>query len=347
MQSKINNIQLLRAYAAIVVAVFHTGYRFSDWNAVGSFGVDVFFVISGYVMARICDSNSRYFLRRRLLRIVPPYWVATLALFVFTYFFPELLKSTRADVIELAKSLSFIPFRKSDGLLQPLLFIGWSINYEMFFYLLLAMSLLVYRRGAAWLAGSAVVLIVLLCSHFKNQSDLAEFYGRDISLEFVLGLLAYHLCRAVPERLAVRLRVWMLLLMIASAVGLVVVQGLVPHIDLRVLYFGGLSFLLITSASLLSQGGWDTNAAWIVLIGDASYVLYLIHPYCEYFLSRIVAKKIPALDITKGPGMLLAVGLVVVLAVALHLALERPTVAFLNRNLGGRRKSTEFAPATP
>ena len=347
MQSKINNLQLIRAYAAIAVAVFHTGYRFSDWHAIGSFGVDVFFVLSGYVMARICDSDSRFFLRRRLLRIVPPYWLATIALFVFTYLFPQLMKSTRAVPMELAKSLLFIPFRKSDGLLQPLLFVGWSVNYEMFFYVLLALFLLVYRRGAVWLTGIAVVSIVLVCGQLENQSDLAEFYGRDISLDFVLGLIAYGVCRAVPDRIAVRLRVTMLVLMIASAVALVLIQGLVSHFDSRVLAFGGTAFVLVTSASLLSQGGWDTKAAWIVLIGDASYVLYLVHPYCEYFLSRIVVKKLPWLVISDAPGMLVAVTLVILVAIPLHLKLERPAVAFLNKRFGGNRKSAEFVPAKP
>ncbi len=303
--------------------------------------MDVFFVISGYVMARICNTDTKFFLRRRLLRIVPPYWLATITLFIITYFLPQLLKSTRANPVELAKSLFFIPFRKSDGLLQPLLFIGWSVNYEMFFYVLLALSLLVYRRRAVWIAGSAVVIIVFICSHLANPSVFAEFYGRDISLEFVLGMISYGLCRTMPERIAVRLRVCMLLMLIASAVGLVLYQGLAQHIDYRVVSFGGLAFLLITSASLLSQGGWDTNAAWLVLIGDASYVLYLIHPYCEFFLSRIAAQKIPWLVISSGPGML------VLVAVLLHLKLERPAIAFLNRNFGGKRKSAEFSAVKP
>jgi peptidoglycan/LPS O-acetylase OafA/YrhL len=102
---------------------------------------------------------------------------------------------------------------------------------------------------------------------------------------------------------------------------------------------------VITSAALLSRGGWDTNAAAAVLVGDASYILYLIHPYCEFFLSRIIAKHAPWLNIASGPGMLVAVALVVLVAIAVHVKLERPTIAFLNRNFGGKRKSAEFAAA--
>jgi exopolysaccharide production protein ExoZ len=73
LRGKINNIQVLRAFAALVVAITHTGYHFPSMHPFGSFGVDVFFVISGYVMARICDGDTHFFFRRRVLRIVPPY----------------------------------------------------------------------------------------------------------------------------------------------------------------------------------------------------------------------------------------------------------------------------------
>jgi exopolysaccharide production protein ExoZ len=314
LDSKINNIQFLRAFAAIAVAVTHTGFVFPYLKPVGTFGVDVFFVISGYVMARICETNSRFFFRRRVLRIVPPYWAAT------------------------------IPFEKSNGLMQPLLFVGWSLNYEMFFYVVLGISLLVYRRGAVWLAGALILLTIVICSQLDDRSVFARFYARDISAEFVLGMISYYLCRAVPERLAVRMRLPMLVLLIASMLGLVLFEGLVPHLDVpRSLTLGGLSFLLITSGALLSRGGWDTNVAAAVLVGDASYILYLIHPYGEFLLSRVIARHVPWLNIASGPGMLVTVALVVLAAIAVHVSVERPTIAFLNRNFGGKRKSAEFA----
>lgn len=346
MKTKINNIQFLRAFAAIAVAVTHTGFVFPYLKPVGTFGVDVFFVISGYVMARICESDSRFFFRRRVLRIVPPYWAATILLFMFTYFHPDLLQGTRAVPSELIKSLFFIPFEKSNGLMQPLLFVGWSLNYEMFFYIVLGVSLLIYRRGAVWLAGAFIVLTIVICRQLADDSVIARFFARDISAEFVLGLISYYLCRAVPERLAVRMRLPMLVLLIASMLGLVLFEGLVPHIDgPRTLTFGGLSFLLVTSGALLSRGGWDTNATSAVLVGDASYILYLLHPYCEFFISRVIGRYIPWLNIASGPGMLVTVALVVLAAIAVHVKLERPTIAFLNRNFGGTRKSAEFVPA--
>jgi len=350
--SKLNNIQVLRAFAAVAVVVFHTGFAFPFLRPFGSFGVDVFFVISGYIMARILDpasdSSSDFFFRRRVLRIVPPYWFFTILLYLAALRIPQLMGSTRADAIDLVKSLLFIPFTKGSGLIQPLLFIGWSLNYEMFFYLALAIGLLFHKRHAVWIGAAIVLAVMLACMPFATQSTLAQFYSRDISLEFLLGILSYYVCRGVSEPKARSLRLPALVICVASGLLLIATQAIAP-LDIfpfnssRVLTLGTFSFLLVTTASLLSQAGWDTRIASLVLIGDASYILYLIHPYCEYALDRILAPHLHWLKRETATGALAGVTLSILIAVALHLYCERPTVRFLNRNFGGKRKSTEFA----
>lgn len=351
--TKLNNIQLLRAFAAVAVVVFHTGYAFPHLRPFGSFGVDVFFVISGYIMARILDprtpGSSDHFFRRRVLRIAPPYWLFTLLLFLVALRVPQLMGATRASVAELLKSLFFIPFAKANGLTQPLLFIGWSLNYEMFFYLALALGLLISKRLGIWLGAAIVLFTMLACTPFAGQSVLAHFYSRDLSLEFLLGILSYSLCRATSDALARKLRIPALAICLASAVILVVIQGALPtnqfpYTISRVISLGIPAFLLIASASLLSQAGWDTKLASVVLVGDASYILYLIHPYCEYSLDRFFGAHHAWLKSASPTGALIGVTLSIAFAILLHLYGERPTVRFLNRHFGGKRKSIEFAP---
>jgi len=353
--TKLNNIQVLRAFAAVAVVVFHTGYAFPRMRPFGSFGVDVFFVISGYIMARILDprtpASGDFFFRRRVLRIVPPYWFFTLLLFLVALRVPQLMGATRASVAELFKSLFFIPFAKGNGLTQPLLFIGWSLNYEMFFYVALALGLLLHKRLGIWLGAAIVLLTMAACAPFAQHSVLAQFYSRDVSLEFLLGILSYYLCRAMTDSQARKLRIPALVISIASAAMLIVLQGLVsweatPFHFSRIPTLGLLAFLLITSASLLSQAGWDTKIASLVLIGDASYILYLIHPYCEYSLDRLLGSRLHWLKRESPTGALIGVSLSILLAILLHLYAERPTVRFLNRNFGGKRKSVEFAPVS-
>jgi exopolysaccharide production protein ExoZ len=347
--TKLNNIQVLRAFAAVVVVLFHTGYAFPHMLPFGSFGVDVFFVISGYIMARIIDpdsdSNSSFFFRRRVIRIVPPYWFFTILLFLVSLRLPQLMGSTRATTGDLLMSLFFLPFTKGSGLIQPLLFIGWSLNYEMFFYLALSLGILIHThllpRVKAILIGAVLVVATMIVSlFFAKTSTAAAFYSRDVMLEFILGIVAYYIYKAVSDSRARTLRIPSLLVCLGSAATLIMIQGVVnyhgPNIAIaRLLILGLPSFLLIVSTSLLSKSGWDTSLSSLVLIGDASYILYLIHPYCEYGMSRMLAHRFTWMDIKTPVGAFLSVSLSVALAVLIHIYAERPTVKFLNRRFGG------------
>jgi exopolysaccharide production protein ExoZ len=352
---KLNNIQVLRAFAAVAVVIFHTGFSFPHMRPFGSFGVDVFFVISGYIMARILDpasdSSSDFFFRRRVLRIVPPYWFFTVLLYLIALRIPQLMGATRASASDLIQSLFFIPFTKGSGLIQPLLFIGWSLNYEMFFYLALAIGLLFSKKRAVWLGGVIVLATMLACAPFAAHNVFARFYSREISLEFLFGILSYYLCRATPEPVARKLRLPALFVCIACALLLIAEQGYFPPLSYpfnawRILSLGPLSFLLVTCASLLSQADWDTRLTWLVLIGDASYILYLIHAYCEYSLDRFFGAHHAWLKRETACGALIGVSFSILAAILVHLYAERPTVRYLNRRFGGKRKSTEFATPT-
>src|ERR1700727_3089019 len=157
--SRIRNLQALRIYAAIPVILYHTNFRLPGVRQIGVFGVHMFFLLSGYIMASICDTDSTAFVRRRLIRIIPLYWTLTLALYSVAWKFPHLMNATQALPAELLKSLFFVPFQKSNGLYQPILFVGWTVNYEMFFYMLLGLALLIAPRRPL-LVGSLFILAI-------------------------------------------------------------------------------------------------------------------------------------------------------------------------------------------
>ncbi len=344
--SKVNNVQALRAFAAVLVVTFHTGYIWPTGFAVGSFGVDIFFVISGYIMARICDGNASYFLRRRLIRIVPPYWALTLLVFALAWKLPRLTGTTRTTPRELAESLLFIPFVKETGIFRPVLFVGWSLNYEMFFYLMIAAALLLSRKQAIWIASAAIVIVQIVLNQTNPRLPALNFYGAPLMLEFPLGVLAYYAAKLTTPEAAVRIRGFAAVAAAAAAVSLMVCQGyhaFLPSMDwLRIALT---SFLLVFSSVLLSKGGWDMRLGSVILIGDASYILYLLHPYCLYFIGRLLAPHFRLLDITRLPGALFASMVAVLAAVWAHLKLELPTVNYLNVRFGGHRRSTEFKQA--
>jgi exopolysaccharide production protein ExoZ len=103
-----------------------------------------------------------------------------------------------------------------------------------------------------------------------------------------------------------------------------------------------LCMVIVLSTSLLSQGGWDTRLASLVLLGDASYILYLIHPYFEYAIQRIVVPHAAWLNIKYPLGCAVATCIACAAGLLLHLHGERPALKYLNERFGGHRKSVEF-----
>jgi peptidoglycan/LPS O-acetylase OafA/YrhL len=340
MPTRINNVQALRGFAALFVVFGHTLYTFPHMVPFGTFGVDVFFVNSGFIMAMICDLNPEKFFLRRLIRIVPLYWVATLGVFFLAMVAPSLMKTTKPVPWELALSLLFVPFYKESGTTNPILFVGWTLNYEMFFYVVLATCLAINRKRATLLAATAIFATVLICRPFGHRLAITSMYGDLVMLEFVLGMAAYHLVRRTSDARAREFRWLAALGVIAGATLLIVMEGtnLGPTLEWNRLFEWGIpAFVLVGSAALLSKGGADTRVRLLVLLGDASYVIYILHTYVLDGFERVLARRWPWLELSRATGCVLSMVLVSALSVAIYLWAERPTVDWLSEKLGTRR----------
>lgn len=127
---RIGNIQILRAFAASCVVFLHStlppGLPMPSYAkfGYGQFGVDLFFVISGYIISSIATRDPRDFELKRIIRIVPFYWAATVAAFFVALFFPRLVHHTFADWRSLVTSLLFIPQLRPNGSFEPTLYVG-------------------------------------------------------------------------------------------------------------------------------------------------------------------------------------------------------------------------------
>jgi exopolysaccharide production protein ExoZ len=333
----------LRAYAAIAVVIFHTGYVFPHMHQMGKFGVDIFFVISGFIMARICDTDTRFFTRRRLIRILPPYWAMTILLFVFGQLFPRLLYATSPHVSELIKSLLFIPYYREDGLIRPLLYVGWSLNYEMLFYLLIALGLLLFPKRPVLFASVLLMGINIGCHFTPGLGAIAECDRSPVLYEFLWGVAAYHLCHACPEPKVHEARWAVLALGIGATLGMVWLQGMAPvTLPGSLVWMQIFATLMVLSAALLSRGGWDISWSAAVAVGDASYILYLTHAYILSAYDRVLNRYLPGIRMQHAIGAFPLAALCVYVAVLLHRRLEKPAVVYLTQlfgaNHGGRVK---------
>src|SRR5947209_976295 len=125
---RLHNIQYLRGIAALGVVAFHAALTAGVPFRMGAFGVDIFFVISGFLMVAITNVNSRQapFLRDRIVRVVPLYWIATLVVYLAD-------RRYTSGPDQLVSSLMFIPRGHSADApwFFPVLNVGWTLNYEM------------------------------------------------------------------------------------------------------------------------------------------------------------------------------------------------------------------------
>lgn len=338
----LRNLHLLRALAALGVVYFHitsTAGLDLAWD-VGSRGVDVFFVISGFIIAHIGAKKPEHFFLRRLIRIVPFYWAATLVVFAAATLLPQFFRSTDASLQHLLPSLLFFPHLSASGEVQPTLILGWSLNFEMYFYVLFALALLVTTRWAPILCVAGIVAVVLIGKLIGPVSTAFDFYARTTSLEFCYGIGVYYVLTWCERRKAVlagsaALKLAVPLALIASAVAIVLLEKHFKDDVPRYLAGGIPAAVIVLSALLLERilGIFShSRLAW--LLGEASYVIYLIHPYIVFGVLRLLLARTGelslALDIVLIAGL---ISLTSAISIAIHLLFEKPVMTFLRRML--------------
>jgi len=329
-------IQYLRGIAAMMVVWHHAlnqlpGLKTVFPSEVGNYGVDLFFVISGFIMvvttSRKAVSPAR-FVVRRLVRIVPLYWLLTLAGAGLALAAPALFRSTEVSANHLLASLFFIPHWSPShpGTVWPLLVPGWSLNYEMFFYVVFALALLaptVWR--APVIVGVLLALVGLGLVFGPFESAVAYSYTSPLMLEFAAGVaLAVLWLRRqwVPAR--------------ALRVSAVVLGGALLFVDAEM----GRHWLLPAVGSMLVVFGclYSTRLAtrnrWGLALGDSSYSLYLSHLFALGLLRWVWGKALPGGAVGAVEGVAFMVVALVVCAAAgwvLYRLVEKPVTVFLNR----------------
>jgi exopolysaccharide production protein ExoZ len=320
---RMDSLQVLRAFAASAVVLFHC-----DWTGIASFGVELFFVLSGFIICYAAARDPDQFFLKRAIRVVPLYWAATLSIICGAIMLPQLFPGSVVTTETIVKSLFFIPFARADGEVYPLLFLGWTLNYEMFFYLIFGLSLTISKHKAPVLAAIIIMILVALHPILKTLGVALDFWTKPILLYFVVGIAAYGLWLKRgywTQRLSPKVA------MVASAMTftLFVIDApswFAAHLVIK----GFLAVVLLLM--LVRLDGFVTWPAWILLLGDASYSLYLLHPYAIEAIDRLVY---PLSSAWMGVTLtLVACALAGALAVIGYKAVEAPSNRYLRRWLG-------------
>ncbi len=182
------SIQILRVAAALAVVLFHA-LQWSHMDfAVGAAGVDVFFVISGFVLwgsTHARPPSPGAFLRARAERVVPMYWIVTLATAAVALWRPQALPIIHPRAGHLVLSLLFIPHVGPGEDPFPLLPTGWTLTYEVFFYAAMALALAAPRDRRLQVLCGLVLATALLGFGYHGWYTLL---ANPLLLEFLAGV---------------------------------------------------------------------------------------------------------------------------------------------------------------
>lgn len=352
------HVQVLRAVAALLVLAFHVqhdlvrrlGFEGYPLLHFGAAGVDIFFVISGFIMVWASrglfgqPGAARQFLLRRLVRIVPLYWATTLLFLVVIVVMPP-LNGRQADPAHLLASLLFLPWPDQDGAHSPFYGIGWTLNYEMLFYLCFALVLGAAPRRAVLMLSAAFALLAVLGVILPSLPFALRVWSQPLILEFVAGAgLAIARLEGVSLPRAARIG----LVLLGSAL-LVATEWLpVPTTASRALVWGVPAALIMAGAVLGPER--PVRGAFgrvLVLMGDASYSLYLVHFFVIAGI-RPIAMRVPEIVALSPVAYALALAaLSIAASILVHLAFERPVHRALLARIGARSGSRPVARATP
>ncbi|WP_294331280.1 acyltransferase [uncultured Chryseobacterium sp.] len=330
---KLNNLQILRAISALLVCCFHfRGYlKFQDLELgdflfkKGSIGVPVFFTISGFIMVFTTrkieckgDTGKQVlaFYKKRISRIVPLYYILTFLWMVsggsfWLYFTDKKLFS------RLIHSISFIPQKDT----FPILYLGWSLNYEIFFYLIFGLSLL-FKKYRYFFIILFFLATYIVGKIFSFDNGYMEMITSPLNLYFIIGIVFALLLEkfSVPKKWAIPV-----VIIGFSSFILYLFDFISTNHELWIFL---IIALFVFSFLLLDYTFHFKGKKSLVFLGDISYSLYLSHPFVEIFLRRFKVEGY--LNI---PYFILKIILVIFLAAFLYHFVERKITEYLKQKL--------------
>lgn len=308
---EIFGLQYLRAAAAFMVLLVHTSATANeggllktvpnfDW---GIAGVDLFFVISGFVMLYSTGGRNvgpREFYLRRLARLVPLYFVATSVAVLLAKLAPQAVRTFSPHFADYVRSLLFIPFYNATlHLNQPVIGQGWTLDFEVFFYFWFGALLLFTKKVRSVLLPVLFASLVAAGYVFRPKNVPLAFYTNSIILEFVLGVVVCYIFQRIKMRSG-------LLGLMITACGIAMFfvfshfkQNWDPNLGYhatytayripRAIFYGIPSAISVMGVLLLERSGWIPRMPLLLALGDASYSAYIWHTFILAVVRRIWA----------------------------------------------------------
>jgi exopolysaccharide production protein ExoZ len=303
-RTELVSIQYLRALAALGVLLCHASMSLLDKGqtllplGAGSAGVDLFFVISGFIMyyttANRAMTTGEFYLKR-LIRIFPLYFAVSSVAFLLARLAPSATRTFSPHFYDYTRSILFVPFYSTTvhgvdsltPLMRPEVGQGWTLNYEVFFYFLFGLSLFLPRRFRMRVLITLFLLLTVIGALFHPSSAILSTYTDSLLLEFVLGVVIGHfLVRKLPKSVTT---IGISMLTVSGIASLAIQMFGTVSLP-RVIAYGLPAACLVAAALWLEHNQLVPRVSAFLLLGDASYSLYLLHGFVVAILRRLWAR---------------------------------------------------------
>lgn len=196
-RKKIEIIQAIRGIAALGIVYFHTEY--GPWKS-ANWGVDLFFILSGYFLMMSTERNrGGYYWKNKLLRLCPLYYTMTMVVALGCLLVPSVFRSTIVNAETLIKSFLFLPCYAGSGRIYPVYSVGWTMNLEMFFYLLFFAAMKINHKHRGSIAVCMICFLSLTGMLLRPQSVVLKFWTQTRLINFAAGIGAYGIEKKTGE----------------------------------------------------------------------------------------------------------------------------------------------------
>lgn len=284
---KIESIQLIRAIAAIGVAVYHIQFMYAT-GLDFAFGVHLFFTISAFLLMYTTQKKRKQFVLKRMLRIIPLYWIMTFGTYFVAKGLPALMPQTQADGKSLLFSLFFIPYARdglrAENMIRPLVGPAWTLNYEVLVTLVFAAAMRISHKYRGIITAMVLGILLFIGRTMEINNTILYFWSAPYMADFITGFLSFYILREVNK--------------------------LTIHKNMK----SGLGIAAIVACCLMCWNGypqprWVVNSllsafvliAFVVSLngvriprlacfaGDISFSFYLIHYYVIIIIGKLIS----------------------------------------------------------
>ncbi|MDE5885514.1 MAG: acyltransferase [Oscillospiraceae bacterium] len=200
MKQQITSLNELRGLAAVMVVCAHMPCTLQLLGGnPGGYAVTLFYLLSGFLTVMSSEHSTKYFLRKRIIKLLPLYYSMTLVAYVLATIKPEWFHTIQANVPNLIKSLLFIPYTNPNGFVRPVLDVGWYLNLEVFYYIVFWIALKISYKYRIEICSLLLGIVYIIGGIFFARNSIYITYRRGI-IALIVGMYLYVVYRTMTEK---------------------------------------------------------------------------------------------------------------------------------------------------